>query len=68
MKIHHKYWFRLVSDTHVIAFVQTGTQANQFASGIDCPDNIANFAENRAGKSFFFSEDSKRLGLKFLCL
>ena len=52
----------------MIAFVQTGTQANQFASGIDCPDNIANFAENRADKSFFFSEDSKRLGLKFLCL
>ena len=39
--------------------VQAGTQANQFASAIDCTSNITNFTENHTGKSFFFSEDSK---------
>ena len=38
---------------------QAGTQADQFVSTIDRTGNITNFAENCAGKSFFFSEDSK---------
>ena len=42
-----------------LALVQSGTLANQFASAIDFAGNITNFTENRAGKSFFFSEDSK---------
>ena len=50
---------RLVNETHAIALVQAGTQANHFASGIDCAGRITNFIENCAGKSFFFSEDSK---------
>ena len=45
---------RLVNETRAIALVQAGTQANQFASAIDRADNITNFTENRAGKSFFF--------------
>ena len=44
---------------HAIALVQAGTQTNHFASGIDCAGKITNFIENRAVKSFFFSEDSK---------
>ena len=39
--------------------MQVETQANQFASAIDGAGNIAKFTENRAGKSLFFSEDSK---------
>ena len=50
---------RLVNETRAITLVQAGTQANQFASVIDCAGNITNFTENHAGKSFFFSEDSK---------
>ena len=41
--------------------MQAGTQANQFASAIDSAGNITNFTENRAGKSFFFSQDSKEI-------
>ena len=51
--------YRLVNETHTIVLVQAGTQANQFDSVIDCAGNITNFTENRTGKSFFFSEDSK---------
>ena len=50
---------RLVSETRVIELVQAGTQANQLASAIDHIGNITNFTENRASKSFFFSQDSK---------
>ena len=58
---------RLVSETRAIALVQTGTQANQFASAIDCANNITNFAENRAGNSFFFPlKTQRRPVLKFL--
>ena len=52
---------RLVSETCTIMLVQAGMQANQFASTIDCAGNITNFTENRAGKSFFFSEDLKEI-------
>ena len=58
---------RLVSETRAIALVQTGTQTNQFASAIDRANNITNFAENRAGNSFFFSlKIQRRPVLKFL--
>ena len=50
---------RLVSETRMIVLVQADMQANQFASTTDCAGNITNFTENHAGKSFFFSEDSK---------
>ena len=50
---------KLVNETRTIVLVQAGTQANQIASAIDCAGNITNFTENRAGKSFFFSENSK---------
>ena len=50
---------RLVNETRAIALVQTGTQANQLASAIDRAGNITNFTENRASKSFFFSQDLK---------
>ena len=50
---------RLVTETHVIALIQAGMQANQLASVTDHAGNITNFAENRASKGFFFSEDSK---------
>ena len=50
---------RLVNETRTIALVQAGMQANHFARTIDCTGNITNFTENRAGKSFFISEDSK---------
>ena len=50
---------RLVNETHAIALVQAGMRANQFASVIDHAGNITNFTENRTGKSFFFSPDSK---------
>ena len=50
---------RLASETRAIALVRAGTQANQFASAIDCAGNITNFTRNHAGKSSFFSEDSK---------
>ena len=49
---------RLVNETCAIVLVQAGTQANQFASAIDCTGKITNFTENHAGKSVFFSEDS----------
>ena len=51
--------YRLVNETRVIALLQAGTQANQFAGAIDCAGNIVNFTENGAGKSFFFPESSK---------
>ena len=38
--------------------MHAGTQSKQFASTIDRTGNI-NFTENRTGKSFFFSQDSK---------
>ena len=50
---------RLVNETRAVALVQAGTQANQFASSIDCAGNITNFTKSRTGKSFFFSLDSK---------
>ena len=50
---------RLVNETRAVALVQAGTQANQLASAIDRTDNITNFTENQASKSFFFSQDSK---------
>ena len=58
-KQHKTGHIRLVNETHAIALVQAGTQTNQFASANDCAGNITNFTENRAGKSFFFSEDLK---------
>ena len=59
---------RLVNETRAIALVQTGTQANQFASAIDRANNITNFAENRAGSNSFFSplNTQRRPVLKFL--
>ena len=51
---------RLVSETCAIVLVQAGTQVNQFAGAIDPAGNITNFSENCAGKSFFFSQDSKK--------
>ena len=50
---------RLVNETRAIALVQAGMQANQFASAIDRTSNKTNFTENRACKSFFFSQASK---------
>ena len=50
---------RLVNEMCTIVPVQAGTQAKKFASAIDHAGNIKNFTENHAGKSFFFSEDSK---------
>ena len=38
---------RLVNETHTIALVQTGTQANQLAGTIDHAGNIINSTENR---------------------
>ena len=52
-------WSRLVNENHAIVLTQAGTQANQFASAVDCTGNITNFNENHAGKSFFFSKNSK---------
>ena len=49
---------RLINETRVVALVQAGTQANQFASSIACAGNKTNFTKNRTGKSFF-SQDSK---------
>ena len=49
----------LVNETCAITFVQAGTQANRLASTIDRAGNITNFTENRASKSFFFSQNSK---------
>ena len=51
---------RLVNETYAIVLVQAGTQANQFARAIHCTGNVTNFTENCTGKSFFFSEDSKK--------
>ena len=59
-------YIRLVNETHAIALVQAGTQTNQFASAIDCAGYITNFPENCAGKSFFFSENSKTCRLIFV--
>ena len=50
---------RPINETRAVALVQAGTQANQLASAIDRTDNITNFTENQASKSFFFSQDSK---------
>ena len=50
---------RLANETCAIVLMQAGIQANQFAYVIDYAGNITNFTENRTGKSFFFSEDSK---------
>ena len=58
-KLCHMYYFRLVNEICAIALVQAGAQANQFASAIDRVGNITNFTENRASKSFVFSQDSK---------
>ena len=44
----------LVNETHVIALVQAGMQANQLAGTIDCAGNITNFTDNRASKFLFF--------------
>ena len=51
---------RLVNETCMIALVQAGMQANQFASVTDRAGNITNFTENRTGKSFFFLKTEKR--------
>ena len=51
---------RLVNETCMIALVQAGMQANQFASVTDRAGNITNFTENRTGKSFFFLKTQKR--------
>ena len=51
-------------ETHVIPLVQAGMQANQFASKIDHTGNITIFTiftKNCAGKSFFFSQESKEI-------
>ena len=50
----------LVNETCMIALVQAGMQANQFASVTDRAGNITNFTENRTGKSFFFLKTEKR--------
>ena len=50
----------LVNETRMIALVQAGMQANQFTNAIDRTGSITNFTENRAGKSFLFSRDSKK--------
>ena len=50
---------RLVNETHAIALVQAGSQANQLASAIDRIGSMTNFTKNHASKSFFFSQDSK---------
>ena len=50
--------FRLVNETRTIVLVQAGTQANQFARMIDRAGNVS-VTEIRAGRSFFFPEDSK---------
>ena len=50
---------RFVNETRAIALLQAGTQANHLTKANDYAGNITNFTENRAGKSFFFSEDSK---------
>ena len=52
--------FRLINETCVIALVQVGMQANQFAHAIDHSGNITNFSKNCTGKSFFFSQDSRK--------
>ena len=54
---------RPANEACAIALVETGTQANQFASAIDRASNITTFTENRAGKSFFFLKTQKRLVL-----
>ena len=53
------YIIRLVNETRAITLVQAGPQANQVASAIDRAGSVTNFTENRAGKSFFFSEVSR---------
>ena len=42
---------KLANETHSIAVVQAGTQANQFARAIDRAGNITNFTKNHAHKS-----------------
>ena len=39
--------------------MQASRKGNEFASTIDYAGNITIFTKNRAGKRFFFSEDSK---------
>ena len=51
---------RLVNETRAIALVQTGTQADQLASAIDCAGNVTDFTKNCARKSFFFLKTQKR--------
>ena len=50
---------RLFNEARAIALVQTGTQATQLTTAINRAGNITNFTENRASKSFFFSQDLK---------
>ena len=52
--------FRLVNETRVIALMQAGMLANHFAHAIDHAGNITNFTKNCTGKSFFFSQDSRK--------
>ena len=51
--------FRVVDETRMIALVQAGVQANQFASAIGRMGKITNFTEYYTGKKIFFSQDSK---------
>ena len=56
---------RLVNETCAIVLVQSGTQANEFASVIDCANNITNFTKNHARKFLFFSRFKADLLLNF---
>ena len=58
---------RLVNETRMIALVQAGTQANQFASTIDCTGNINKFYRKSLRRNFlFFLKTQRRLFLKTL--
>ena len=58
---------RLVNETRMILLVQAGTQANQFASTIDCTGNINKFYQKSLRQNFlFFLKTQRRLFLKTL--
>ena len=66
--LNFAFKFRLVNETHAIAIVQTGRQANQLASAIDHAGKITNFTKNGASKSFFFCQDSKEKCSLIFCV
>ena len=60
---------RLVNETRMIALVQAGAQANQFASTTDCTGNVNKFYRKLLRQNFlFFLKTQRRLFLKTLCL